>query len=323
MRAVTYRRYGGPDRLMVSEIAKPVPKDDEVLVRVRACALNSWDWDQLVGNALGRIGGLFRPRHTILGADIAGVVEAVGASVTRFVPGDAVMGDLSETGWGGLAEYTCAREGFLTRKPEGLSFEAAAAIPQAGSLALQGLWGKPEAGAGKRVLVVGAGGGMGSFAVQLAKLQGAEVTGVDSGGKAEFMLSLGADHVIDYRREDFGRARARYDFILDAVAQRSIFAYARVLNPGGGFSMVGGTIPALLQGAFLGPIISRRSGKTLGILMWRPRAEDFAALAEMAARGEIAPAVEQVYALEETAEAFGHLGAGQAKGKLVIRICAT
>ncbi|MCD7059941.1 NAD(P)-dependent alcohol dehydrogenase [Pelagibacterium xiamenense] len=320
MRAVTYERYGGPDDLTISEVAKPAPRNDEVLVRVHAASINSWDWDMLVGSALGRIGGPIRPPHRILGADIAGIVEAVGRDVTRFVPGDAVMGDISESGWGGLAEYTCAREIFLTRKPDALSFEAAAAIPQAGSLALQGLWGKPQAGRCKRVLVVGAGGGMGSFAVQLAKLQGAEVTGVDRGEKLAFMRSLGADRAIDYQREDFAKAGVSFDFILDAVAHRSVFAYARALNPGGELSVVGGTIPALLQAGLLGPLISKRSGKTLGVLMWRPRAEDFATLADLAAEGEITPAVERVYALKDTAAAFSHLGAGRAKGKLVIRI---
>lgn len=320
MRAVTYHRYGPPEVLSVSDLPKPVPKDDEVLIRVRASSLNSWDWDLLVGSALGRIGGPFRPPYTILGADVAGVVEAVGANVTRFAPGDAVMGDLSESGWGALAEYVCARAPFLTIKPEGLSFEEAAAIPQAGGLALQGLRDRSQVAPGKSVLVNGAGGGMGSFAVQIAKHLGAEVTGVDHGDKLAFMRALGADHVLDYREVDFTRTGRCYDLILDAVARRPAARFARALNPGGALVVVGGTIPALLGVAVGGRFVGKKEGKSLGVLVWRSRGEDFAALAGMAVRGEIRPAVDKVYPLAETPEAFRRIGAGAAKGKLVIRV---
>lgn len=321
MRALTYRRYGTPDRLAVCEVAKPEPDDDAVCIRVHACALNAWDWDKLTGAMLGRLGGLFRPNDKILGSDIAGIVTAVGRKVTAFAPGDAVMGDLSESGWGGLAEYAIARPQFLAAKPEALSFEAAAAIPQAGSLALQGLEGKPQAGAGKAVLINGAGGGVGTFAIQIARRMGASVTGVDHGDKHAMMRALGADTVIDYRYDDFTRTGARYDLILDTVATRSVSTFAKALNPGGALCVVGGRVPVLLQAGLLGPMMSKREGKTLGLLMWQSRAADFARLADMAVHGEVTPVIDKVYPLDKAADAFRRIGAGKAKGKLVVKIC--
>ena len=199
MKAIVYERYGSPDDLELKDVEKPVPRDNEVLVQVHAASVNSWDWEQLIGTLQGRLGGPFRPKNKILGADIAGRVEAVGKDVTKFMPGDEVFGDLSACGWGGFAEYVCAAENALVLKPAAMSFEQAAAIPQAGLLALQGLRDTGKIRQGQKVLINGAGGGVGSFAIQIAKMHGTEVTGVDSAEKQDAMREFGADHVIDYR----------------------------------------------------------------------------------------------------------------------------
>jgi len=232
MKAVVYRRYGSPNRLRLRDVEKPQPADNEVLVRVHAASVNSWDWDLLTGIAMIRMEGPFRPKYKILGADIAGVVEAVGKDVTRFHPGEAVFGDMSESGWGGFAEYATIDADFLAAKPDELSYIEAAAIPQTGSLALQGLRDKRTISPGDQVLINGAGGGVGAFAVQIAKHMGAEVTAVVHTSKFECVRSLGADHFIDYTLEDYTGTGDRYDLILDMVAGRSMFAYARA-QPGG------------------------------------------------------------------------------------------
>jgi NADPH:quinone reductase-like Zn-dependent oxidoreductase len=249
MKAVVYTQYGQPDVLEFKDVAQPAPKDGEVLIRVYASSVNSWDWDRLRGTPLlTRLdGGLLKPRHTILGADVAGRIESTGSSVTHFLPGDEVFGDLSGCGWGGFAEYDCARESMLAVKPADLTFEEAAAVPQAAVLALQGLRKGGRIRRGRRVLINGAGGGVGTFAVQIAKALGAEVTGVDSTAKLEMLRSLGADHVIDYTREDFTRNGKRYDLILDVVAVRSIVNYRRALRRNGTYVMVGGSTTTLLQ----------------------------------------------------------------------------
>ena len=227
MRAITYAEYGSPDQLKFVDIDRPIAKDNEVVVRVRAASINSWDWDLLTGTFQGRLGAFRKPKYPILGADIAGVVESTGTAARDFQPGDAVFGDISGSGWGGFAEYVSVREAVLAKKSQSLTFEQAAATPQAGVLALQGLRDKRQVQAGDRVLINGAGGGSGTFAVQIAKSFGAEVTGVDAPWKQETMRSIGADHVIDYTRKDFAASAESYDLVLDLVASRSVFASLR------------------------------------------------------------------------------------------------
>ncbi len=237
MRAVVFTRYGSPDVLELKEIPKPAPADDEVLIRVHAASLNDWDCGALRGADLVNrlIFGLFRPKKQILGSDVAGRVEAVGGNVRRFRPGDDVFGDLSRR-WGGFAEYVCAPEEMLAPKAPGMTFVEAAAIPQAGLLALQGLAKMGPIQPGQTLLINGAGGGVGTFAIQIAKRDGAEVTAVDAPGKLDLLRSLGADHVIDYTREDFTRSGRRYDLILDVKTTRSVADCARALSPEGSTS---------------------------------------------------------------------------------------
>ena len=245
MKAVVYTRYGSPDVLAVTEVPTPTPKDGEVLVKIHAVSLNASDWESLRGKPLyARIGGLLRPRRHILGSDIAGQVVAVGPNVTRFKPGDDVFADVLDC-LGGFAEFLCVPEKVLEPLPDGLTYEQAAALPQAGAIAWQGIVARGAVQAGQRVLINGAGGGSGMYAIQLAKLRGAEVTGVDNAEKLKFMRSLGADHVIDYRREDYTRSGKTYDLVLDVQAFRGARAYKRALAPGGRFFYVGGSVSTL------------------------------------------------------------------------------
>ena len=319
MRAVVYSAYGGVEQLRLAEVALPVPRPGEVLVRVRAASLNSWDWDLLRGKPfLARLGGLWRPQHAILGADIAGIVEALGAGVGRLAVGDRVFGDLSGANWGGFAEYVAAPESALARIPDGVGFEAAAATPQAGLLAWQGLRWKGEVRAGDQVLVNGGGGGAGTFAIQLAKRAGAAVTGVDRAEKLELMRRVGADRVIDYRAEDFAAGSERYDLIVDMVASRPLAQYRRVLTPTGRLAVVGGTTPTILAVATLGAMSSKPDGQQLGLVLHQPDVGQLAELGALIATGAVKPAIDRVYPLAETAEAFQRIGDGQALGKLVV-----
>src|SRR5712692_9910252 len=271
MKAIVYHEYGSPDVLQLTEVEKPAPKDDEVLIKVQAVSVNRSDWEGLRGKPLyARIGGLLKPRHQILGSDIAGRVEMAGRNIRRFQPGDEVFGDVLVY-MGGFAEYVCARERALALKPASMTFEEAAAIPQAAVIALQGVRDKGQVKPGQKVLINGAGGGAGTFAVLLAKLCGAEVTGVDNTGKLDFMRSLGADHVIDYAREDFTKNGQQYDLILDLVAYRSVFAYKRALGPNGSYFAVGGSTATLFQILLLGPRIRGTTGKKIRILAVRDR----------------------------------------------------
>jgi len=320
MKAIVYRRYGSPDVLSFEEVEKPVPRADEVLVKVHATSINDWDWGLLRGRPfINRIQGIFRPKYKILGSDIAGRVEAVGIAVSRFQPGDEVFGDLSRDNWGGFAEYACARENALAPKPANMTFDEAAAVPQAGVLALQGMNDKVEIKPGQHVLINGAGGGAGSFAVQIAKLMGAEVTGVDNAEKLNSMRSVGADHVIDYTREDFTRNGLRYDLILDMAAHHSIFDYRRALNPGGTYVMEGGATMCLVQIAFLGPWFSRFGSKKMSILLHQ-RNKGLAYLTELLETGKIAPVIDRRYPLSETPDAFRYFGGGHHRGKIVITV---
>lgn len=312
MRAVIYREYGTPDVLEIREVDVPDIKDDEVLVRVRASSINSWDWDLLRGTPwYVRIGGMRTPQYPILGADIAGNVEAVGKDVERFKVGDEVFGDLSASGWGGFAEYTAAREKALAHKPASMTFEQAAAIPQAAMLALQGLRDKKKIEPRQKVLINGAGGGTGTFGVQIAKSYGAQVTGVDSTGKLEMLTSMGVNHVIDYAKEDFTKNGERYDLILDVVASRSPGAYKRSLTPEGVCVVVGGTTATLLRALVLG-------GRNVTILAHKPNATDLDLLADMFDSETIVPVIDGRFELNDTAEALRYFGEGNVQGKVVI-----
>jgi len=319
MKAIVYTQYGPPAVFQHKELDKPNPKDDEVLVQVHAASVNSWDWELLSKKpSMVSLGGRSDPRYKILGADIAGQVEAVGRDVKQFQPGDEVFGDLCQSGFGGFAEYACARENALALKPASMSFEEAAAIPQAGLLALQGLRHKGEIQAGQKILINGAGGGVGTFAVQIAKAFGAEVTGVDSGIKLEMMRSIGADHVIDYTQEDYTKNGQQYDRILDMVVNRSIFDYKRALRPKGRFFAVGGSFGQIFQLLLLGPFIGI-GGKKMGILAYKPN-KDSAILIDLIEDGKVVPVIDRRYPLSEVPEALRYLGEGLALGKVVITV---
>ena len=322
MKAVVYTQYGSPDVLQFKEVQKPAPRDDDVLIKVHAASVNSWDWDMLTGRPLAYrfFSGMRKPKKTkILGCDIAGRIEAVGSKITQFDPGDDVYGDLCEGSWGGFAEYVCARENELTLKPAGMTFEEAAATPQAGLLALQGLCEKREIQPGQRILINGAGGGVGTFAIQMAKAFGAEVTGVDSTGKLDMMRSLGAHHVIDYTQEDFTRNGKFYDLILDVKTDRSIFDYRRVLKANGIYVTVGGRSARILQLVFLGSLISMIGSKKLTLIMHKPN-KNLNMLNELFESGKIKPVVDRCFPLSETAGAFRYFGEGHFKGKVVVTV---
>ena len=328
MQAVVYHKYGSPDELKLTEVEKPTPADNEVLIRVRAASINSWDWDLLTGTFQGRIGAFRKPRTEILGCDIAGTVEEVGSKVTQFKPGDDVFGDMSGFGardWGGFAEYACAREAVLAIKSAGMSFEQAAATPQAGVLALQGLYdiGHIDSSPAKRsghqkVLINGAGGGGGTFAVQIAKAAAAEVTGVDSTTKLAAIRDLGCDHVIDYTKEDFTQNGKQYDLILDVITTRSVFDIKRALSPEGIYVTVGGTTGRLMQLGILAPLIS--GSKKMKLLGHKPTRKNLDTLTRLFEESKVIPVIDRTFKLSELAEAFTYFGEGKFVGKVVITI---
>jgi NADPH:quinone reductase-like Zn-dependent oxidoreductase len=316
VKAVVYDRYGPPDVLRIEEVPAPSPGADQVLVAVAATSVNLSDWEGLRGSpAYARIGGLRKPRRRTLGSDIAGRIEAVGAAVTRFRPGDAVYGDNLAL-MGGFAEYAVAPESVLSHKPEALTFAEAATLPQAGAIAVQGTAG---AGPGTRVLINGAGGGSGSFAIQLAKRSGAHVIGGDNAGKLDFMRSLGADDVIDYRTHDYTE-HGPFDLILDLVAHRSVFDYRRALTPGGRYRLVGGSVPTLLRVVTVGTVLGRLTGRRIGLLAVKQGPEHFEPLAERCVSGDIQIHIDRTFSLDEVPEALAHHGEGRALGKVVIQI---
>jgi NADPH:quinone reductase-like Zn-dependent oxidoreductase len=320
MKAMVYEKYGSPDVLHLAEVGKPVPVDDEILIKIHAVSLNGSDWEGLVGRPLYvRAGGLLRPGSPILGSDIAGRVEAAGKNHSEFKPGDEVFGELP--GYhGGFAEYVCTHGRTLASKPAGLTFEAAAAIPQGGVIALQGIRNKGQVQAGQKVLINGAGGSAGSFAIQLAKLYGAEVTGVDNAGKLDFMRSLGADHVMDYRRQDFTRSGQQYDLILDLNAHRSLFAYPRALRPQGTYFLVGGSLALIFQILLLGPWIKRALTKNVRILAVPQNRKDLVSITELCEAGKVIPVIDRQYSFSEIPQALRYMGEGRAKGKVVITL---
>ena len=320
VKAVIYEKYGSPDVLELREVKTPTPKDDEVLIRIHAVSINDWDWGLLRGTPFMTrlLSGFLRPKKIILGSDIAGRIEALGENVKRFQLGDEVFGDLSGS-WGGFAEYVCAPETALALKPPSMTFAEAAAIPQAAMLAVQGLRDRGGIQPGQKVLINGAGGGVGTFAVQIAKLYGVEVTGVDSSSKLDLLRSLGFDKVIDYAQEDFTRNGTRYDLILDVKTNRSIFDYARALSPNGTYVTVGGSLARLFQILFIGPLISMTTKKTICVAMLKPN-KDLAYMCELFEAGKVKPVIDRLRTLSEVPEAMRHFGAGDHKGKIVITL---
>lgn len=318
MKAVVMERYGTPDVLELKDVAKPTPKDNEILVRVHAASVNDWDWGIVQGAPMNRmLNGVFRPKVRIIGCDIAGRVEAVGESVNALRPGDEVYGDLCMSGFGAFSEYVCAPEAALARKPAGMTFEQAAAIPQAGMLAAQGLIDVGRIQSGQKLLLNGAGGGVGTFALQMAKLHAVEVTVVDKPGKLDMLRAMGADHVIDYLQEDFTKNGKRYDLILDVKTNRSPFAYLRALNPNGTYVTVGGSIPRLLLALALGPLIRRLCHKHVRIVALKPN-KDLAYMNELFEAAKLVPVIDGVYRLADLPEAFRRFGTGDHKGKIIV-----
>jgi NADPH:quinone reductase-like Zn-dependent oxidoreductase len=318
MTAVVRDRYGPPDLMRVEQIAVPSPRAGHVLVRVVATSVNLSDWEGLRGwPAYARVGGLFRPRRKVLGSDIAGVVVAVGDGVTRFGVGDAVYGDIL-TMTGGFAEYAVASEHALAPKPAELTFAQASTLPQSGAIALQAV---ARAKAGDRMLINGAGGGTGAFAIQLAGAAGIRVTGVDNAGKLDFMRELGAEEVIDYRADDFTRS-GPFDLVVDLVARRSVFACRRALAPGGSYLIVGGTLRALLRVLTVGAAMGALTGRRLGLLAVRQGPEHFEPLAARCVEGTVRIHIDRSFALEEVPQALAYVGAGRALGKVVIEVGA-
>lgn len=323
MKAVVYEKYGPPDALQLREIAKPVPRDNELLIKVQAVALNYADWSLLNGKPflVRLMAGVLRPKNIILGADIAGRVEAVGRNVKQFQPGDEVFGDLSGCHWGGLAEYVCARENALVLKPANVTFEEAAAAPMAAVTALQGIRDTGRIQPGQKVLINGASGGVGTFAVQLAKAFGADVTAVCSTGKVEMVRAIGADHVIDYTREDFAQNGQRYDLIVGVNGYRPLSDYKRALNPRGVYVCTGGTLAQIFQAMLLGLLMSMQGNKKLASMgVAKPNQKDLAFIKELLAAGKVTPVIDRCYPLRQTAEAFRYLGDGHAKGKIVVSL---
>jgi NADPH:quinone reductase-like Zn-dependent oxidoreductase len=302
-------------------VEKPAPKDGEVLVKVYAVSANAADLHLLRGDPLlFRLqSGLRKPKYPIIGSDIAGRVEAVGRDVHQFQPGDEVFGDISGEGWGGFAEYACARESALVKKPANLTFEQAAAVPMAAVTALQGLR-KGKIQPGQKVLIYGASGGVGTFAVQIAKALGAEVTAVCSTQKMEMVRSIGADHVIDYTKEDFAKKDQQFDLILAANGDRSIADYRRALAPTGTYVMSGGSMAQMMQAMLMGPWYSKAGGQKMTNLLAKPNKEDLDFMKDLLEAGKVIPVIDRCYPLPETAEAVRYLEEGHARGKVVIKM---
>jgi len=324
MRAIVYHTYGSPDVLKLEEVQKPVPQDDEVLIQVHAVSVNAGDLhvlraDPFLIRLMGY--GLLKPKNKILGAAIAGRIEAIGGNVKQFQPGDDVFGDLSESGRrGGFAEYVCASADALVLKPSRLSFEEASAVPVAAVTALQGLRDKGHIQAGQKVLIYGASGGVGTFAVQLAKSFGAEVTGVCSTRNVDMVRSIGADQVIDYTQEDFTKNEQRYDLIFAANGYHPISAYKRALSPRGMYVMTGGSTAQMFQAMLLGPWISMTGSKKMGNLLKKSNQKDLALMKELLEASKVVPVIDRRYPLGEVAEALRYVEAGHAQGKVVITV---
>jgi NADPH:quinone reductase-like Zn-dependent oxidoreductase len=323
VKAIVREEYGSTELLELREIDKPVPRDDEVVVKVHAASVNTADLDFLRGKPrITRVvSGLRRPRSGRIGLDVAGRVESVGREVTTLGVGDDVWADLFDFGQGAFAEYVSGPERAFTEMPSGVTFEQAAAVPHSGVLALQGLLGKGEIKPGEKVLINGAGGCVGPFAIQLAKSFGAEVTGVDHGGKLDLMRSAGADHVIDYTSEDFTTNGRRYDLILDIVDQHSVLHYRRSLVPGGRYVLIARTLSGFVQAFLVGAGVTMTGSKRMGIFMWKANNRaDLDLIKALLENGKVTPLVDRRFGLSEVPEALRYVEGGHARGKVVITV---
>jgi len=319
MKAIVYHNYGSPDVLRLEYVQCPIPGDDEVLVKVHAVSINSWDWDMLTGKPFEyRVwGGLLKPKSLKLhGCDIAGQIEAVGKNVKRFHVGDEVFGDLSEGGWGAFAEYVCAGENQLIIKPSSMTFEEAACLPHGGNLAVQCLIDFGKIKSGQKVLINGGGGSTGTLAIQIAKLFDVAVTAVDRTEKLDMMHTLGADHVIDYTKDDFTKNGRQYDLIFDVKTTRSIFEYKRALCPDGAYVTVGGKTSSILQLLLFRKLSPKYKFHVVGY----KANKDLNYLVELFEAGKLKPVIDRRFSLEETADAFRYFGEGHFKGKIVITL---
>ncbi len=321
MKAVVIEKYGPPENLKLKEVDKPTPNDNEVLVKIHAAAVNDFDWSMVRGKPFlyRLLFGILKPKHQIPGMELAGTVEAMGPNAKAFKLEDAVYGDISGYGFGSFAEYICINEKALVLKPESMSFEEAAAIPHASMLAVQGLIDIGKIQKVQKILINGAGGGVGTFGMQIAKLYDAEVTGVDTGSKLAMMKDIGFDNVIDYKKEDFTKNGQRYDLILDAKTNRSPFAYARSLKPNGRYVTVGGNLTRILQMLILKPWISKINKKSLHIVSLKPN-KDLEFINELFEAGKIKPVLDGPYKLSEVPKVLQYFGEGKHTGKIVIRI---
>ncbi|WP_299488312.1 NAD(P)-dependent alcohol dehydrogenase [Acaryochloris sp. IP29b_bin.137] len=323
MKAIWQTQYGSPDILQLVDVPKPTPHDGEVLVKVQAASVHAGDWHLMRGTPfLIRLmfGGIFKPAINILGSDLAGQVEAVGKEVTQFQPGDEVFGDLSEFGWGAFAQYVCAPVDALQPKPANLTFEEAAAVPTSAMAALQALRDFGQIQSGQKVLINGASGGVGSFAVQIAKTYGAEVTAVCRTEKMEMVRSLNPDHIIDYTQPTITQTEQQYDLILDTAAYRSVLDYQPILSPGGTYVLVGGSTARFFQVMLLGSLLGKIMRQRVTALAMKVNSDDLSIVKEWLESGEIAPCIDRSYPLSEVPEAVRYLEQRQVRGKVVIRI---
>ena len=322
MKAIVLEKYGSPDDLHLREVEKPLPNDDEVLIKVKAVSVNDWDWSMVCGKPfyIRLLCGLTKPKIRIPGVDVAGVVETAGKNVTRFQPGEAVYGDLSECGFGGFAEYVCAPESAMTIKPQKMTFAEAAALPHAATLAMQGLIDAGKIQPGHKLLINGAGGGAGTLGIQIARHLGIkDISGVDSSGKLEMMRTLGATHTIDYSEEDFTCTGEKYDVIFDPKTNRSPFRYLRALKPGGIYATVGGQTGRLIQMLLLGPLIRLFSKKKFQLVALKPN-KDLDFINQLFESGKIKPFIEGPFQLSDAPDAIRLFGEGKHKGKVVIEL---
>lgn len=320
MKAILQENYGSPNVLSLQEIEKPVPTDDQVLIKIHSVSINGSDKENLAGKPFyARIGGLWKPRNPILGSDIAGHVEAIGNNITEFKPGDEIFGEIPNYR-GGLAEFVCTEPHTLAIKPQALSFETAAAIPQAGTITWQGIREQGNVQAGQKVLINGAGGSGGSFAIQLAKLYGAEVTAVDNAHKLEFMRSLGADEVIDYKQKDFTQNGEQYDLIFDLIGTRPPSAFPKVLRPNGNYFCVGGSTRLIFKLLLQNNRLKQKTGKNIQMLMVPQNRKDLLAFTELCLSGDITPVIDRRFALADVPDAFRYIESGRAKGKIIINL---
>lgn len=320
MKAIISSKYGSPEVLELKEVENPIPDDNQVLIKIYAASLNYGNLVLLKGKPfLARLAfGLVKPKYIIPGGDISGRIESVGKNIKHFKPGDEVFGDLSGSGWGGFAEYVTVSEHVLVRKPSNISYEEAAAVPMAATTALQSLRDKGKIKPGQKVLINGASGGVGTFAVQIAKSFGAEVTGVCSTRNLDIVQSIGADNVIDYTKEDFTKNLEHYDLILAVNGFQPILAYKRSLSKNGNYVMVGGSGAQLTQAMILGPWLSKTGSKKLGNFLQRPSQDDLIFIKELLELGKIKPVIDRSYKLSEIPNAFRYFDEGHTQGKIVI-----